>query len=125
MLFDAIINLFKTICIGAIALSPLLVYKLTEEHNSNNYNTETSNEFQLQNSESKDDNKAESTTSNSSVGIFKNSNFFASGGIAPPPPPGEDVPIDDGVWVLLIFAIGYAIKKYNFSGGISSKANPI
>lgn len=115
MIFDAIINLFKTICIGAIAFSPLLVYKLTEEPTSNNYNTEVSNQQEFQGSESKNENQVVPSTDNSQTGVFKNSNFFASGGIAPPPPQGEDVPIDNQLWILIVLGIGYGFWKYKMA----------
>lgn len=122
MLFDTLINIFKTICIGLIAISPILVYKILDD-SSDNYKLSQGTEFSENysyNSGGSGRKNEEDITSNSGyqgIPAFGSSNFFASGGIAPPPPPGEDVPIDDGLWVLLIIGVGYGYNKLRCNPG--------
>ena len=114
MLFDALINLFKTLCIGAIAFSPLLVYKMLDDNSTANYSITQSgnNGLVVSPVEDQKNTSAETESSQNSQrpSIFaNNSNLFSNTAPPPPPPPGEDAPIDNFVWLLLLIAplIGY------------------
>ena len=117
MLFDAIINLFKTICIGLVAFSPLIVYKALDDSSPNMQVVSSSvNDNGLDvNSQDQNAQNVASTGEQSqhSSSIFANSsNLFESKAPPPPPPPPVDAPIDDWIIPLLIIGAGYGFKRY-------------
>ncbi len=125
MLFDAFINLFKTICLAAVAFSPLLVYKALEKPAEQNCIITVPLEVMDLNSGSTSKAKYEDAifpnnapTQNTSLAFGNNTLFAGSFAPPPPPPPPVDAPLDSEIYLLLVFGIAYGSFRY----GLVSKA---
>lgn len=117
MLFDAVVNLFRTVCIGLIAISPIIIYKVLDEPIIESYKSvdPSNNSFTLineSNQNSSRNSQLSDSTNNAQFQIFSHPSLFGSQpSIPPPPPPPVDIPIDSGVVYLLLIGISYGIFK--------------